>query len=79
VDGADFVIGKAQLLAEGTDISLFACGHMVWKCIEAAQKLAEEGISAEVINIHTLKPLDTEAILKSISKQGVRLLQKNTM
>jgi transketolase len=68
VDGADFVIGKAQLLAEGSDITLFACGHMVWKCIEAAQKLAEEGISAEVINVHTLKPLDSEAILKSIAK-----------
>lgn len=70
VDGADFVIGKAQILTEGTDVSLFACGHMVWKSIEAAKKLAEEGISAEVINLHTIKPLDTEAILKSITKTG---------
>lgn len=68
VDGSDFVIGKAQLLAEGTDVTLFACGHMVWKSIEAAQKLAEEGISAEVINIHTIKPLDSESILKSLAK-----------
>jgi transketolase len=70
VDGADFEIGKAQILATGTDISLFACGHMVWIAIEAARQLATEGISAEVINIHTIKPLDTEAILASISKTG---------
>ncbi|MES2645606.1 MAG: transketolase C-terminal domain-containing protein [Bacteroidota bacterium] len=68
VDGSDFVIGKAQILAEGTDISIFACGHLVWKAIEAARTLAEQGISAEVVNIHTIKPLDTQAILKSISK-----------
>jgi transketolase len=67
-DGSDFVIGKAQLLAEGTDVSIFACGHLVWKAIEAARILAEEGISAEVINLHTIKPLDTEAIIKSITK-----------
>jgi transketolase len=67
-DGSDFVIGKAQLLAEGSDVSLFACGHMVWKAIEAARLLAEEGISAEVINIHTIKPLDEAAIIASISK-----------
>lgn len=67
-DGSGFVIGKAQILAEGTDVSIFACGHMVWKAIEAAKQLANEGISAEVVNIHTIKPLDTEAIIKSISK-----------
>eukprot|EP01035_Chromulina_nebulosa_P000877 gene877-1181_t len=67
-DGSDFVIGKAQVLAEGTDVSIFACGHMVWKAIEAAKQLATEGISVEVVNIHTIKPLDTEAIIKSISK-----------
>lgn len=67
-DGSDFVIGKAQVLAEGNDVSLFACGHMVWKAIEAARALAEEGISAEVINIHTIKPLDEAAIIASISK-----------
>ncbi len=68
--GADFVIGKAQILAEGTDVSLFACGHMVWKSVEAAKILAEQGISAEVINIHTLKPLDTDAIVASLRKTG---------
>ncbi len=67
-DGSDFVIGKAQQLSEGTDISIFACGHMVWKAIEAGRILEEKGISVEVINIHTIKPLDTEAIIKSISK-----------
>jgi transketolase len=67
-DGSDFVIGKAQVLAEGTDISIFACGHMVWKAVEAAKQLATEGISVEVVNIHTIKPLDTEAIIKSITK-----------
>lgn len=69
-DGSDFVIGKAQVLAEGTDVSLFACGHLVWKTIEAARILAEQGISAEVINIHTIKPLDTDAIVASLRKTG---------
>lgn len=68
VDGRDFVIGKAQIMSEGTDVSIFACGHMVWKAIEAGLALEEKGISVEVINIHTIKPLDTEAIVKSISK-----------
>ncbi|HSK14049.1 MAG TPA: transketolase family protein [Phnomibacter sp.] len=69
-DGSGFVIGKAQVLAEGTDVTLFACGHMVWKTVEAAKVLAEQGISAEVINIHTIKPLDTEAIVNSVRKTG---------
>ncbi len=68
VDGSDFVIGKAQVLAEGTDITLFACGHLVWKAVEAARILEEKGISVELINLHTIKPLDTEAIIKSLSK-----------
>ena len=63
-----FEIGKAQVLAEGTDVSIFACGHLVWKAIEAARALEEKGISAEVINIHTIKPLDRDAIIKSITK-----------
>ena len=63
-----FVIGKALMLNEGTDVSIFATGHLVWKAIEAGHKLAEQGISAEIINIHTIKPLDKEAILKSVSK-----------
>ena len=67
-DGADFVIGKAQQLSEGTDVSIFACGHMVWKAIEAGRILEEKGISVELINIHTIKPLDTAAIIASISK-----------
>lgn len=67
-DGSDFIIGKAQQLSEGTDVSIFACGHMVWKAIEAGRILEEKGVSVEVINIHTIKPLDTEAILASIKK-----------
>jgi transketolase len=63
-----FEIGKAQIFSEGTDVSIFACGHMVWKAIEAGQALQEKGISVEVINIHSIKPIDTEAIIKSISK-----------
>ena len=67
-DDMPFVIGKALLLAEGSDVSIFATGHLVWKAIEAAQQLAAEGINCEVINIHTIKPLDTEAVLDSVSK-----------
>ncbi|CAN5317652.1 transketolase C-terminal domain-containing protein [soil metagenome] len=69
-DGSDFVIGKAQIINEGTDITLFACGHLVWKAIEAGKILEERGLSVEVINIHTIKPLDTEAIIRSIKKTG---------
>jgi transketolase len=64
----DFIIGKAQLLAEGSDVSIFACGHMVWNAVEAARMLRDKGISAEIINIHTIKPLDAEAVVKSIQK-----------
>jgi transketolase len=63
-----FEIGKAQVLAEGTDVSIIACGHLVWNAVEAAKALAEKGISAEVINIHTIKPLDEAAIIKTLSK-----------
>jgi transketolase len=65
---ADFVIGKAQQFSEGTDVSIFACGHLVWKAIEAGRILEEKGISVEVINIHTIKPLDEAAVLASIKK-----------
>lgn len=65
---APFEIGKALLLNEGKDVSIFATGHLVWKAIEAGQALAEMGIDAEIINIHTIKPLDEEAILKSVAK-----------
>lgn len=68
VDGSDFVIGKAQMMNEGTDVTIFACGHLVWKAVEAARILEEKGISVELINIHTIKPLDNEAVIKSISK-----------
>lgn len=63
-----FEIGKAQLLSEGTQVSIIACGHMVWLALQACEILEKEGVSAEVINLHTIKPLDTDAILKSIRK-----------
>ena len=63
-----FIIGKAQMMSEGNDVSIFACGHLVWKAIEAAKILAAKNISCEVINIHTIKPLDEEAILNSVRK-----------
>jgi len=69
-DNQEFVIGKAITFIEGTDVSIFATGHMVWHAIEAEALLIEKGISAEVINIHTIKPLDEYAILNSISKTG---------
>lgn len=69
-NGSDFVIGKAQILCEGTDVTLFACGHMVWKAIEAGRILEEKGYSVELINLHTIKPLDTAAIVASIRKTG---------
>lgn len=69
-DGSDFVIGKAQVMAEGSDVTIFACGHLVWTAVEAAKELDAKGISVELINIHTIKPLDEEAVLKSIRKTG---------
>ncbi len=63
-----FEIGKALLLQEGTDVTLIATGHLVWKALEAAEILEQQGVSAEVINIHTIKPLDTEAVLRSAAK-----------
>ncbi|NEM97248.1 transketolase family protein [Pontibacter burrus] len=65
-----FEIGKAVMLNEGTDVSIFATGHLVWKAILAGHILAEKGINAEIINIHTIKPIDAEAILKSAAKTG---------
>jgi len=65
-----FIIGKADKLIEGKQVTIFATGHMVWQAIEAEAILAEKGISAEVINIHTIKPLDVEAILTSVEKTG---------
>ncbi|CAG5071090.1 Apulose-4-phosphate transketolase subunit B [Dyadobacter sp. CECT 9623] len=65
-----FEIGKAWMVNEGTDVSIFATGHMVWEAIQAGEMLEAEGINAEIINIHTIKPLDEEAILKSVEKTG---------
>jgi transketolase len=64
----EFVIGKAQKLSDGADVSIFVCGHMVWNAVQAGIALEEKGFSVEVINIHTIKPLDEEAILTSIRK-----------
>ena len=65
-----FEIGKAQILHEGTDITLFACGHLVWIAIEAGKVLEEKGYSVEIINIHTIKPLDEAAVIASLTKTG---------
>jgi transketolase len=65
-----FVIGKAIMLNEGTDVTIIATGHLVWEALVAAEALEAKGISAEVINIHTIKPLDEAAILKSVKKTG---------
>lgn len=69
-DGSDFEIGKAQRLNEGTDVSVIACGHMVWTALEAARELEANGISVDLINIHTIKPLDEAAIIQSLRKTG---------
>ena len=63
-----FEIGKAIIFNEGKDVTIFATGHMLWKAIEAGQILAEKGIDAEIINIHTIKPLDNDAVLSSVRK-----------
>jgi transketolase len=63
-----FEIGKAQLLNEGKDVSIFATGHLVWKAVEACELLEAKGISCELINIHTIKPLDEKTILASVKK-----------
>lgn len=69
-EDAAFEIGKAQTIFNGKDVSIIACGHLVWESIIAAQELAKEGIDAEVINMHTIKPLDEKAILDSVGKTG---------
>ena len=65
---SDFKIGKAQFFSEGNDVSIFACGHLVWNAIQAGIILEEKGISVEVVNLHTVKPLDEEAIINSLKK-----------
>ena len=69
-ENGEFVIGKAVMLNEGTDVTIIATGHLVWEALIAAEKLEERGVSAEVINIHTIKPLDERAILNSVAKTG---------
>ena len=69
-EGRPFTIGKADVMIEGNQVTIIANGHMVWQAIEAEAILAEKGISAEIVNIHTIKPLDVEAILKSVRKTG---------
>ncbi|MBO6880752.1 transketolase C-terminal domain-containing protein [Winogradskyella sp.] len=69
-ENGDFEIGKAVKLTDGNDVTIVATGHLVWEALEAAKALHEKGISAEVINIHTIKPLDDKAILDSVSKTG---------
>lgn len=66
----EFKIGKAVQLTEGEDVTIIATGHLVWEALQASEALEAKGISAEVINIHTIKPLDEEAILKSVAKTG---------
>lgn len=68
MENQKFEIGKAILMNEGKDVTIIATGHLVWKSLEAARQLESEGISVELINIHTIKPLDKEAILKSVAK-----------
>lgn len=65
-----FEIGKAVMLNEGVDVSIFATGHLVWKALEACEILESKGINAEIINIHTIKPLDEAAVLRSVRKTG---------
>ncbi|HQV77084.1 MAG TPA: transketolase family protein [Chitinophagales bacterium] len=65
-----FQIGKAQFLSQGNDVTIIACGHMVWQAVLAGQELERRGISVELINMHTIKPLDETAILQSVKKTG---------
>ncbi len=69
-ENQNFEIGKAQILAEGSDVSIIACGHLVWMAVEAAKQLEAKGVSVDLINMHTIKPLDEAAIIKSLSKTG---------
>ncbi len=67
-DDDEFIVGKAKLMQEGTDVTIVACGAMVAEALDAADELKEKGISAEVINLHTVKPIDSEALIKSVKK-----------
>lgn len=74
-----FEIGKAQKLIQGNDVTIFATGHLVWKALEASKNLLKKGISAEVINIHTIKPLDEKAVLESVAKTGAAVCAEEHM
>ena len=65
-----FIIGKADVMQEGNDVTIFATGHLVFPALQAANALKEQGISVEVVNIATIKPLDTEAVVASVKKTG---------
>jgi transketolase len=67
---APFEIGKAQVLTEGNDVTIVATGHLVWQAMVASQALLDRGIRAEVINVHTIKPLDGKTILDSVKRTG---------
>ncbi len=69
-ENADFQIGKADVLQEGSDVTIIATGHLVWEALQAAEQLHAEGIAADVINMHTIKPLDERAVLESVGKTG---------
>lgn len=69
-EGDEFVIGKARVLSEGSDVTLFGTGQLTYGCMEAAEELKKEGISAEVVDVSTIKPLDAETVLKSVGKTG---------
>jgi transketolase len=69
-EDTEFVIGKALTLNPGSDVSIFATGHLVWEALQACEILEKKGISAEIINIHTIKPLDEKAVLESVKKTG---------
>ena len=69
-ENARFEIGKAIMLNEGTDVTVIATGHLVWEAVQAAQSLEKEGISVELVNIHTIKPLDSDAVISSARKTG---------
>lgn len=65
---SDFEFGKAQILGEGSDVTIIACGHLVWEAVLAAQELEKDGVSVELINMHTIKPIDQDAIVDSLKK-----------
>lgn len=79
-ENAEFVIGKAIRMIEGSDVTVIATGHLVWKAVQAVEQLEDEGISVELINIHTIKPLDEEALLASAAKtRAVVVVEEHLM